>query len=328
MKALSRNTLALVIVCVCQAATAAAQQTGTVHGVVVDPANHPMADVLVFLDGGTQRAVSDTLGAFQLNLVALGRRVLSYRKSGYAPRSFSVVLTDAVHDVGTVALETGAAPTATLRGLVTDRVEAQPLAGAVIEVNGEIMARTDSAGAFELVTPAAWGTNQLRVTHTAFEDVVVEDEFWIGDPNETVEFAVSLDLSIELPTLGVVAERPTSIPERLRGFYKRREDGRGIFLTHEEILARNPRRMTDLFVGVRFTRTVRTFGRADVEPCRAPLVFIDGLFAGGDTYEVNLNDRLRPEQVEGIEMYDGIAMVPVEFSRIGSGCGVVVIWTR
>ena len=41
----------------------------------------------------------------------------------------------------------------------------------------------------------------------------------------------------------------------------------------------------------------------------------------------NVNS-IPPEQIEGIEAYSSASQVPVRFNKTGSGCGVLVIWTR
>jgi len=41
----------------------------------------------------------------------------------------------------------------------------------------------------------------------------------------------------------------------------------------------------------------------------------------------NLN-RLDPRHIEAIEIYTSTAQIPAQFIRTGSGCGVMVIWTR
>ncbi len=58
------------------------------------------------------------------------------------------------------------------------------------------------------------------------------------------------------------------------------------------------------------------------------MIFLDGAWIGGADDYTDLDDIARPEQVEAIEAYGGVAAMPVEFSRLGSVCGVIVIWTR
>ena len=60
------------------------------------------------------------------------------------------------------------------------------------------------------------------------------------------------------------------------------------------------------------------------------LVYIDGILMNGSrepTQPFDLN-TIAPENVEAIEYYAGAAQTPVKYSRMGSNCGVLVIWTR
>ncbi len=54
-----------------------------------------------------------------------------------------------------------------------------------------------------------------------------------------------------------------------------------------------------------------------------PAVYIDGALLG----DADIDFRLAPEYVAGIEVYKGPAEVPQEFSGAGLACGVIVIWT-
>jgi hypothetical protein len=61
-----------------------------------------------------------------------------------------------------------------------------------------------------------------------------------------------------------------------------------------------------------------------------PLVYIDNVLVTGhkeptEPFDVN---EIAPERVEAIEFYAGAAQTPLEYSRMGSNCGVLVIWTR
>jgi hypothetical protein len=59
-----------------------------------------------------------------------------------------------------------------------------------------------------------------------------------------------------------------------------------------------------------------------------PLIFIDGLpFEQRGPDEVD--DRLDPASLEGIEFYPGVTGLPMEFASAQSnGCGVLAFWTR
>ena len=60
------------------------------------------------------------------------------------------------------------------------------------------------------------------------------------------------------------------------------------------------------------------------------LVWLDGVLINGareptEPFDV---DRYAPQQVEAVEFYAGAAETPTEYSRMGSNCGVLVIWTK
>ena len=126
----------------------------------------------------------------------------------------------------------------------------------------------------------------------------------------------------------------------MRPFYERRERGSGDFFTRLEIEERNPVEFTDLLrrvpgvvltqngfsVQIRFSRAMRGLGGGG--GCSSPLIYLDGAFIGGAGDYVNLDNLVRPDQVEGIEVYKGPSQVPPQFNMTGSACGVIVIWTR
>lgn len=65
-------------------------------------------------------------------------------------------------------------------------------------------------------------------------------------------------------------------------------------------------------------------GQGDACPA---LFFLDGAFIGNTRY-VDLEHVLGVNQIEAVEVYSGPSQMPVIFNRTGSGCGVVVFWTR
>jgi hypothetical protein len=59
-------------------------------------------------------------------------------------------------------------------------------------------------------------------------------------------------------------------------------------------------------------------------------VFIDGMQASmyGNTFSVD--DLVRPDDLEGIEVYSG-ASIPIQFVRdgpMGTNCGAIMLWTK
>lgn len=120
----------------------------------------------------------------------------------------------------------------------------------------------------------------------------------------------------------------------IRDFEARRALGNGIFVTREEITARNTTRLSDVLQNKRGIRVVRL--RNGVSGVRfasyaharancAPNVWVDGQWARD--LEV---DDLPATDVEAVEVYETSASVPFEFTPQGSAipCGTIVIWTR
>jgi hypothetical protein len=328
----------VLVVALLGAPSAAFAQESTVTGAVLDTLSMPITGVLVFVDDGQPFARTDSLGMFRLEGVSRGQHRLGYRAAGYAPRSFNLELMpgDVELDLGGVVLRPGTPPTATLTGTVTEQVGGQPLAGATVEVNGRIVAESDSTGSFEAqAIDILWGPNVVRVTHRAFEEAQTTDEFFIANPAETVELMVSLDVApIALPGVTIEAAPVLSPKLQQRGFYERMEsNSNGVFWTSVQIIERDPDDWDDLLRGVRFSRTraATTFGRARTGVCGGPdpeaqpIAFLDGAHVG---YLDVLVESVRPENIEGLEIYRSIAGLPVEFNIMGAECGVVVVWTR
>jgi hypothetical protein len=286
-------------------------------GLVQDSSGRAIPDTKVFLDDGAMQTVTDSSGVFRLSNVAVGLHAIHFRRDAYGPRSFTVELSpeDPSQDLGAIVLHSGPLPTAVLRGVVRESSGGQPVPGATVEVNGQPLAVTDAAGEFD-VRPAtvSWGENAVVIRHRSFVETVETGQFRILSYGDTVEFVVSLDVTpIPLPAVEVEAAASPVIPERLRGFYDRREKGIGTFWTREDIVQRDAPNMNVLFRGVRF-RSMTT-GRA----CE-PVVIINGV--PGELLD------LTPELLAGVEIYRGIGSTPAEFSHLGSVCGVIVLWTH
>jgi hypothetical protein len=337
-----------------------------VVGVVVDSAGAPVPEVLVFVDQGPGYVTTDAAGGFRLDSVNTGAHVLSFRRDGFAPRSFglTVVAGAAERNVGSVRLTSGAMPVANLTGRVVQEIDGQPLADAAITVNGTIVARTDGFGTFTVASAAVrWGPNDVVITHSGVNQTVAADQFWISSPDEMVELDVSMDIApIALPGVSVEATGPRSERLQTRGFYQRQQaSSNAVFFTADDIRARSAKDWEDLLRGVRFTRT-RAYtslgGAGDpITPpggttgglpgggggpgrdaaaaaiaaregqCSSdtdPIAFLDGTYVGTLS---QLTRTVRVETIEGLEIYRGVASLPIEFNRLGAECGVVVVWS-
>jgi hypothetical protein len=217
---------------------------------------------------------------------------------------------------------------------VTDSSTGTGVADAEVWVGGT-RTSTDSVG------------NALLPLRHDRETVVVR-RLGYGDARREVSAGpVSLEVALEPAPLALngVAARTRAMPMSppLRRFYERMEHGRGSFVTRELIDRRKPRRLTDLFreiPGVRVASTAR--GDRLVMTGATPAMYrVDPRWEAGDcpvqyyldgvSYQpdfAGVPNDVRPDEVEGIEVYRRLSEVPVEFRRPGAECGVVVIWLK
>lgn len=221
--------------------------------------------------------------------------------------------------------------TASLGGIVVEANSGRPLSGAtVVLVEAARTGTTDAGGRFVLydVPP---GLRRVLVAYRGHEAAERTIEL-AADRHTDVRIALraSVDIGppveqvVSLPPLGVEIERPAR-SGKLGPFHRRRETGRGSFITQDEIVERDPSQLSDMFrevVGIRVSRA-SAFGAAlsTVRGCGLR-VFIDGVPAPG--FRV---DDMPPQDVAGVEIYTGPSETPVQFRRTGE-CGALIIWTR
>jgi len=218
---------------------------------------------------------------------------------------------------------------------VTDAATAAPVADAEVSI-GSTRTRTDNAGRALLPLRAARATLTVRRLGYADQQRDVT-------PGSAAAVEIALAPSpVAIAALSATGQRmPMSPP--LQRFYQRMERGRGSFLTREQIERRKPRRLTDLFreiPGVRVTMTNR--GERLMMTGATPAMYrVDPRWEAGDCpvqyfldgvsylpdYAGVPND-VRPDEVEGIEVYRRLSEVPVEYRRRGAECGVVLIWLK
>ena len=116
-------------------------------------------------------------------------------------------------------------------------------------------------------------------------------------------------------------------------FERRRALGRGTFITRDDVVKRNPLTLADMLRAVRGLTVRSAGGRTELRFARAnariagpdcpPEIWIDGARAFDATV-----DEVRPDEVEGIELYRSLGQIPAEYLSRSSACGLVLIWTR
>jgi hypothetical protein len=160
-------------------------------------------------------------------------------------------------------------------------------------------------------------------------------------PADTLPFTVLLKpLAASLPT--VVTKDSTTVyaSPALRGFEERRLTGKGRFITAAELRKKENRKMADLIrsLGVQvqcskvfpypcYAVSNRAGGKSALRDKVCPL----DLYYDGNPMRVQEDrdlERIKVNEIGGVEVYSGPAAVPAQFNATGSSCGVVLFWTR
>lgn len=196
---------------------------------------------------------------------------------------------------------------------------------------------TDAAGkfSFNLGYRSAYRIRASRIGYQPTTTVVLwRDDF------EAIWVDIRLDTeAVVLAPLEVIARAGVRPSPVLDDFRVRRERGLGKFVTRGEIEARNPMFVTDVLTQIpgvhlessgRGTRRTIYLGRG-TRACPAE-IYVDGMLLTrhsrmGPDAGFTLDDAVAPSDVEGIEVYSGIASIPAEFLSPRAGCGVIAVWT-
>jgi hypothetical protein len=210
-----------------------------------------------------------------------------------------------------------------------------------------LLAVSDSAGAFSFAAvPAGSYVLEVRAPgYRTMQQVVALR----GSAMQRVELTLE-PAPLPLPPVPAEAARAGD----LGGFWGRREQGQGYYLTRDEIENKGVRRVADLFVGMPGVRlfnmdgqgggTIVSFGRSDHRTVCAAVMFVNGV--PFDPLDQGI-DVFRPEDIEAIEAYPGPARLPAQFNalvprrpiaglggltrtnyRVSQQCGAIVLWLR
>jgi hypothetical protein len=219
-------------------------------------------------------------------------------------------------------------PLATLVGFIKDS-SGHPIPGVEVWLRGsDLFTHTNDAGGFRL-PPVAEGNVKLSVRRLGFEPALVDLKLHAGQTDSLV-----LSLTETATTLpGVNIEEESRSHRLLSGFWDRRSKGFGHFVTHDEIVAKNPRDFVDIVRMIPGVNIVERNGRPTIR-FRAnnaprgdcpPQYWVDGM-----RVENASPDEFPASDIEAVEVYNGIATIPPQFTpkMTTYACGVIVIWTR
>ncbi|MBI3567549.1 MAG: hypothetical protein HY084_05005 [Gemmatimonadetes bacterium] len=203
---------------------------------------------------------------------------------------------------------------------------------------GALLGRADSAGILRLrITGAAPFVGRLQRPGFLPAPLRVTR----GAPGDSVVAPMAALAAQTLGTVQVVAEPAVA---RYSEFERRRATaGGGIFLTDSVIATRGQVRLSDLFrrypalhvvdsagtfivTSARAKKTAAIPGQGtDLAPCVLQVIVDDLRMPWG--FDIDQLDR---NDIHAIEIYPGVATVPIEYRGAGrdASCGIIAIWTK
>jgi TonB-dependent Receptor Plug Domain len=219
-------------------------------------------------------------------------------------------------------------------GVVLDATTQAPIAGARLSspsVTGVTV--TDSLGRFD-VREVPPGIVRFFVVASSFPRANLTLAFAAGEEMERVLELDSSEVAFAAETrpralAQVTVEAEPLAPLWIRDFERRRNTGRGQYVTREEIEARNYNRLSDVMQVMRGVTLDCGGGGSgcQVRMVRAPMQCYPEYWVDGQ-----LNNAWGPvipvRDIEAVEVYTGPSDTPGEFAGRNAGCGTIVIWTR
>ena len=221
---------------------------------------------------------------------------------------------------------------ATLVGSVRDSA-GHPIPRAEVRLTGsDVFTHTNDSGGFRL-QGLPIGTVNVTARRLGFAPASFDLRMRAGQRDSLV-----LTLTMIAQNLaGMVAEDEAMARSQrlLAGFWSRKSQGFGHYLTRDDIVKRDAHEFTDLVrmipsVTVQMKNgrpTIRfpRYGQSSIRADCPPLYWVDG-----QRVENATPDEFPPSDMEAIEIYSGAATIPPQFApRMSSyTCGVIVIWTR
>jgi hypothetical protein len=225
----------------------------------------------------------------------------------------------------------GQGQNATLTGRIVDANSGAALVGATVSSpTAGTSARTDSLGRFTLgglkvgihrfmVSREGYARGSITLAFAARE--IMEREFAL-EPLGTP--AADTARVQKLPSVPVSAD--PAIGRRYADFERRRETGRGQYLTRDDLEKGNYGSLQDAMRTLRGVKFACAGSQCVAQMTRAPLgCFPD--YVVDERVDNTFGPTIPIRDIQGIEVYSGASDVPGEFAGANAGCGVVVIWT-
>jgi Carboxypeptidase regulatory-like domain len=235
-----------------------------------------------------------------------------------------------------------------IQGELIDVASGEPVRHADVVLrsatDGAILSTTtDAQGVFRLQPPLA-GRYIVEARALGYRPLAPDSIDLARGRLAIVEIRMVPD-ALELQPVFVTTERRVMHLET-EGFYRRRSEGLGVFMTPEIVDRRKPRWTSDLLFGVPGTNvaesTAAGTGRAvyfrsgirgDGRTVCWPMIYVNRqlVSTGGlsaDAEPTAIDALVAAADIAALEVYRSPAEVPPAFNGPNAGCGVIVLWTR
>lgn len=224
-----------------------------------------------------------------------------------------------------------------ITGVVRSASDSAPLSHATVVVKGTWKtAQTNDSGAFAFNNVSA-GSQRLEVRKLGFRAADTTLQVSLG-VNTSVDFRLT-PLPQRLAEVEVRG-RKIMIPAHLQAVYERANRNHGTLITAEDIRRRNPldtKAMLEGIAGVHVLNAWIIFARCS-NPIGGPSPFLTpprvhvyvnggrGTVVGDPAEAYAAIQDIHPSSIELMEVYTGIARIPVEY--LADACATVAIWTK
>lgn len=269
-----------------------AGQTASIEGVVWDSTRAaPLAGARVYVSGTALETVSDTAGRYRIDGLRGGTYTVAFTHYQLGPVAAAVrPATVAVEPGGTTQVPLGVPGLATVAAAVCPDLPGQPLRGVIVgsvrapqgsgggatvratwsgagtgaqrQQAGYVATAADESGGFALCgvpegqpvvlsAAALTGTGARAEVRLAAGAPLRRDLLLVPGGAGSIA-AAGAGASGAIPVRGVTATGRATLAD----FQRRRRAGRGLFLTRDQIAAKNPHRTVDIFMGMPGVRMV------------------------------------------------------------------------
>ena len=222
--------------------------------------------------------------------------------------------------------------TARIAGVVVDSSGRRLRGVEVLVADGSARTTSSDSGQF-LLRGLKSGKIQFLVRAVGFGPATFTTELRAG---RTRQIRVILTpTSVQLSTITVLDSLSAPLLAQT-GFFERKRQGWGSFISPEDIARRHPMNASDMLRSVNGVEVIsRLPGRTTILSTRSMSmsgrcvmnVFVDGsraYMSGGMTIE----EVISGSELGAIEVYPSASETPPQFIVMGSDCGALVIWTK